>query len=99
MRVLRTVFFPLFRWVAIRAFDVNLWWCVLPYIGFLSLKAEDGIAEVLNWTVKSCIVMVVIYVAFPSFRKALATGKQSAMRSRQRRRSTLGGRVPPSPSA
>lgn len=61
----------LFRWVCLRAFNSPLWWSVLPYIGFTVLKADDGVVEVLNWTVKAAIVMTAVCYAFPAFRRAL----------------------------
>src|SRR5205823_2191259 len=40
----------LFRAISLRAFKSPLWWSVLPYIALWALKAEDGLAEVFNWT-------------------------------------------------
>ena len=66
------IFGLLFRWICRRAFRSPLWWSVVSFIFFASLKAEDGISEVLNWTVKSCLVMVAVYLALPRFRAALS---------------------------
>jgi hypothetical protein len=61
----------LFRFFARRAFAIPLWWATVPFLFFAVLKAEDGIAEILNWTTKSAIVLVAIVVIFPNFRRAL----------------------------
>jgi hypothetical protein len=65
----------LFRFVCRQAFKSPLWWAIMPYIGFSALKAEDGIYEVVNWTVKSCIVVVAIILLLPAFRRALLGSK------------------------
>jgi hypothetical protein len=65
------VFGLLFRWFCQRAFLNPFWWSLVPFIFFAALKAEDGIADTLNWTVKSCIVIAGIYFVFPGFRAAL----------------------------
>jgi len=61
----------LFRWIAVRALASPLWWSVLPYVGFLSLKAEEDVLSVLNWIVKACVFMMGVCVVFPAFRRAL----------------------------
>ena len=66
------VFGLLFRWFCQRAFLHPLWWSLVPFIFFAALKAEDGISDTLNWTVKSCIVAAGIYFVFPGFRAALS---------------------------
>ena len=60
-----------FCWVARRAARSPLWWVFLPYIGNIAFKAEDGIAEVLNWIVKATIVSAAVYWCFPAIRAAL----------------------------
>jgi hypothetical protein len=62
----------LIRWVAKRAAVNPLWWALVPYVGQIGLKAEEGIAEVLNWIVKATVVSAVIYYAFPAIRAALS---------------------------
>jgi len=69
------IFGLLFRWFCNKAFLHPLWWCVVPFIFFAALKAEDGISDTLGWTVKSCVVIAGIYFIFPGFRAAL-TGHQ-----------------------
>jgi hypothetical protein len=60
-----------FRVISKAAFERPIWWSVVPFIFFAALKAEDGIAEVLNWSVKSCVVIIGLYFALPSLRTAL----------------------------
>jgi len=61
-----------FRWVASRASRSPLWWVFLPYVASITFKAEDGIAEVLNWLVKATIVAVAVYWSFPAIRANLS---------------------------
>jgi hypothetical protein len=61
----------LFRLVCRLAFKSPLWWSVMPYIGFLAMKAEEGISEVVNWTFKSIVVIIGVCIVFPAFRRAL----------------------------
>jgi hypothetical protein len=61
-----------FRWAFKRAALHPLWWAFVPYVGLIGLKAEDGIADVLNWLVKATIVSVAIYFNFPAIRAALS---------------------------
>jgi hypothetical protein len=60
-----------FRWICRKAFLYPLWWSIVPFVFFSALKAEDGIAEVLNWTVKSCLILIPIYYLMGGIRKAL----------------------------
>ena len=83
----------LFRWVFNRAALNPLWWAFVPYVGLIGLKAEEGIAEVLNWIVKAAIITAAIYFVFPAIRAALSrtAGPQGMTRSRlARRRRDLG---------
>ncbi|PZR72043.1 MAG: hypothetical protein DLM73_14525 [Chthoniobacterales bacterium] len=61
----------LFRIICKRAFTNPLWWCLVPFIFYSAVKAEDDIAFVLNWTVKGSIVVAFIILALPNFRRAL----------------------------
>lgn len=61
----------LFRFICRRAFRQPLWWCVVPYVFYSALKAEDDIGVVLNWTVKSCVVIGGIIFLFPHLRQML----------------------------
>ncbi|HVF70744.1 MAG TPA: hypothetical protein VM940_03960 [Chthoniobacterales bacterium] len=65
------VFGLLFRFVTRRAFANPMWWSTVPFLFFAVLKAEDGIAEILNWTSKSAFVIIGVLVVFPHFRRAL----------------------------
>jgi hypothetical protein len=60
-----------FRWVAGRASRSPLWWVFLPYVGSIAFKAEEGIAEVLNWVVKASIVVALVWLVSPAIRAAL----------------------------
>ena len=71
----------MFRWAFKRAALNPLWWAFVPYVGLTGLKAEEGIAEVLNWVVKATVVSAVIYYNFPAIRAALS----GALRQDQRR--------------
>jgi hypothetical protein len=62
----------LFRWFCQRAFRHPLWWSLAPFIFFAALKAEDGIADSLGWTIKSCMVAAGVYFVSPGFRAALS---------------------------
>jgi hypothetical protein len=61
----------LFRWFCDRAFLHPLWWSLVPFIFFAAMKAEDGIADALGWTIKSCFILAGIYFGLPGFRAAL----------------------------
>lgn len=61
----------IFRVVTIQAFKRPMWWAIVPYIFFAALKAEDGVGVVLNWTVKSCVVIFAVCIVMPRFRRAL----------------------------
>jgi hypothetical protein len=61
-----------YRLVSFWAAKKPLWWAFVLYIGLNALKAEDGIAEVLNWLVKASFVTAVIYFIFPALRAALS---------------------------
>jgi hypothetical protein len=61
----------LFRVMCHRAFIHPLWWSLVPYVFFAAAKAEDGIGLVVNWSVKSCVLLGGISIIFPAFRHAL----------------------------
>jgi hypothetical protein len=62
----------MFRWVLNRSSRSPLWWAFVPYVGSNTFKAEDGIAEILNWIVKATLVAVVVYKFFPTIRATLS---------------------------
>jgi hypothetical protein len=66
------VFGILFRFVARRAFALPMWWSIVPFLFFAVLKAEDGIAEILNWTSKSGIILLGVILVFPNLRRTLS---------------------------
>lgn len=76
----------LFRMACNRAFISPMWWCIVPYVGFSALKAEDDIAGVLNWTGKACVVLFAVCLAFPAFRHALIPPRESDSSRPQHRR-------------
>jgi hypothetical protein len=61
----------LFRAICVRAFVTPLWWGVLAFLCFPALKAEEGLAEVLNYTAKACVVLALVCLCSPSIRRAL----------------------------
>jgi len=61
-----------FRWIANRAWRSPLWWVVIPYVGNIAFKAEEGTLEVLNWIVKASLVTAAVYFFFPAIRVELA---------------------------
>ena len=65
------VFSLVFRLIARRAFSIPMWWSTVPFLFFAVLKAEDGIAEILNWTSKSAFVMIGVIIVLPNLRRAL----------------------------
>lgn len=89
------LFALVFRWIFMRASTSPLWWAVMPYIGFLAFKAEDGIAEVVNWTFKASIMMVAICWAFPAFRRELFPAGASIRSKKSRRGDSAGMRGGP----
>ena len=83
----------LLRMVTKKASKSMLWWIFVPYVGHLALKAEDGVAEVMNWVVKSLLICVLVYLAFPALRAALSghvltppESQRAAVRRRRRSR-------------
>ena len=95
-----------FRWAFKRAVVHPLWWALVPYIGLIGLKAEDGIADVLNWLVKAALVGAAVYYTFPAIRAALSTDRMWELprvsgnvrfsrqyQGRRRMNGVLGGRV------
>jgi hypothetical protein len=75
----------LFRIICLKAFRQPLWWSVVPYIFFVVLKGDDGIAEVLNWTVKACLVIGAVIFVLPNLRGLLFgdSNRQESALSRQ----------------
>jgi len=61
-----------FRWVARRSLRSPLWWVFLPYVGSVAFKAEEGIAEVVNWVVKASLIAAAVYLLSPALRAALS---------------------------
>jgi hypothetical protein len=49
-----------------------LWWVFLPYVGSVAFKAEEGIAEVVNWVVKASLIAAAVYLLSPALRAALS---------------------------
>jgi hypothetical protein len=95
-----------FRWAFKRAVVHPLWWALVPYVGLIGLKAEDGIADVLNWLVKAALVGAAVYYTFPAIRAALSTDRMWELprvsgnvrfsrqyQGRRRMNGVLGGRV------
>jgi hypothetical protein len=76
----------MFRWVCKRAALNPLWWAFVPYVGLVGLKAEEGIAEVLNWVVKAAVVSAAIYFIFPAIRAALSEARRGDRRVMLRKR-------------
>jgi hypothetical protein len=69
-----------FRWAFNRAALHPLWWAFVPYVGLVGLKAEDGIADVLNWLVKATVVSAAVYFNFPAIRAALSENGRRNLR-------------------
>lgn len=61
----------LFRIIAQRAAMRPVWWSLVPFIFYASLKAEDDIAFVLNWTTKACVIVAFAAVCLPNLRRSL----------------------------
>jgi hypothetical protein len=72
-----------FRWVASRAERSPLWWVFLPYVGAFAFKAEEGIAEVLNWILKAVIVSAAVCFFLPAVRAALSGRPDVATKGRR----------------
>jgi len=69
----------LFRWMYRRAINRPLWWAFAPYVLILVVKAEEGIADAVNWIVKAMIVSIIVVYACPALRAALSTGRARQM--------------------
>lgn len=65
----------LFRILCRLAARNSLWWGTVPYIFYAAIKAEDDIAYVLNWTIKSGVVLTIIILFLPNLRRALFPGQ------------------------
>lgn len=63
----------LYRFAASRAAGAPLWWIWVPYIGHWSIKAEEGLGEVLNYIFKSTIICIVLVLVLPAMRANLAS--------------------------
>ncbi|HSH40402.1 MAG TPA: hypothetical protein VK993_16635 [Chthoniobacterales bacterium] len=74
----------IFRFIAKRALLSPLWWALVPYLFFSVLKAEDDLANALNYTVKSAVVVAVICLCFPQIRDALFGRSQPPRRASSR---------------
>jgi hypothetical protein len=61
----------LFRIICKRAFIHPLWWCTVPFMFYAAVKAEEDVAFVLNWSMKSAIVLAGLVLFLPNFRRAL----------------------------
>lgn len=57
-----------FLFVALRARVSVLWWFFVPYVGHWALKAESGIPDVMNFMVKSSLVLLAVVVVSPGLR-------------------------------
>lgn len=57
-----------FGWIYNNFYNLSLkstaWWAWFPYIFYYAFKSEEGIMEILNWTVKSLVVVVFIVIIF-----------------------------------
>jgi hypothetical protein len=60
-----------FRPFCKRAANSALWWVFIPLVAFPAIKADEGIAEILNAIVKSALIAFLVYQLFPSLRRAL----------------------------
>lgn len=66
------VFGLMFRWVYRKAKENTLWWAIVPYISFTTIRAEDGIEDVVNWVVKAMVVgFIVLVCVCPAIRACL----------------------------
>jgi len=73
-----------YRLASLWAANKPLWWVFVVYISLTALKAEEGVAEVLNWVVKASFVTAFIYFTFPALRAALSgTGSPSELNQDQ----------------
>jgi len=91
----------LFRWVYRKAKEHPLWWAIVPYVSFTTIRAEDGIEDIVNWVAKATGVAFLIVVSVcPSIRASLlmkGVKPQKLLRDRFRATKRLdegGGVVP-----
>ena len=52
----------------------QLWWAWAPFVMAQTIKAEDTVGNVMNWTVKALVVMGGVLFLCPAFRQALGLG-------------------------
>ena len=74
----------LFRLVAVRARKSTLWWAVAAYAGHWIFKAESDVGNVLNYTVKACVVVFMAAMVLPALRAEL-TGRALPARKLSKR--------------
>jgi hypothetical protein len=60
-----------FRWAAMLAQKSPFWWAIAVYCGHWAFKAETDIGGVLNYVVKSVVLVFVVTMLMPSLRAEL----------------------------
>jgi hypothetical protein len=50
----------LYKVIQRKSWEHPVWWAWAPFVGHITLKAEDGFMETLNWMSKSMLVMLLI---------------------------------------
>ena len=57
----------LYRRLATWAYDNPLWWAWGPFVGLLAMKAEEDLVNILNWIVKSLVILAFIVFVSSKF--------------------------------
>lgn len=52
-----------------KALENPVWWAWGPFVGFMAMKAEEGLMETITWIVKSLIIMVAIIIICKKIKK------------------------------
>jgi hypothetical protein len=81
-----------FRWAAVLAQKSAFWWAIAVFCGHWAFKAETDIGSVLNYVVKSVVLIFAVTCAMPSLRRELL-GRRPKIRRRRPEGRGPGSRV------
>ncbi|MFC1488287.1 hypothetical protein ACFL6B_00415 [Thermodesulfobacteriota bacterium] len=61
-----------FRWFYEKAYIQPLWWIWAGYFGIIAIKAETSVGFMINWMIKSVVIMLITLWIAPGMRRVLA---------------------------
>jgi hypothetical protein len=70
-----------FRWAAVLAQKSPFWWAIAVYCGHWGFKAETDVGGVLNYVVKSVVLVFVVTLLMPAMRNELLGKSPKTRRS------------------